>query len=140
VRDGIRDRIASAASDEAGRAFLEALEKRDHLCRLFEELLEAASDGVVAMDFCGEVVHVSEALVGRGLCGGAGGGAGGFSGGGLGGLGRDAGEGGGGIASAWSGRNRAEGQAKRQTKAAGTTMSPHQRGFSPRSSPGRSSP
>ncbi len=73
MREGIRDGIASAASDEAGRAFLEALEKRDHLCRLFEDLVEAASDGVIALDFRGEVAHVSQSLAGKGSPDGSGG-------------------------------------------------------------------
>lgn len=70
---GVRDRIASAASDEAGRAFMEALERRDHLCRLFEELAEAASDGLAALDFRGEVVYLSPSLAGPAVGGAAGG-------------------------------------------------------------------
>jgi signal transduction histidine kinase len=39
------------------------LEGREQLCLLLEELLEASTDGVVALDFRGRVVHVSRSLV-----------------------------------------------------------------------------
>lgn len=40
------------------------LEGREQLCLILEELLEASTDGVVALDFRGRVVHVSGALFG----------------------------------------------------------------------------
>jgi signal transduction histidine kinase len=39
------------------------LEGREQLCLLLEELLEASTDGVVALDFRGRVVHISGSLL-----------------------------------------------------------------------------
>lgn len=64
-----RRRAGRRAQGDPGEleALRRLLEGREQLCLVLEELLEASTDGVVAMDFRGRVVHASRSLLDWGV-------------------------------------------------------------------------